>query len=239
MNEFVKLSGRSVRLLGHSIKKQVLRKMGTTKPIQESITNKLKENLAPVHLDVINESYMHNVPKGAETHFKVVVISDKFDGLPLIKFISLHQTQIEMKRWVKETQQMAELLAGELCTCKMCVIPDEVWLELGLLELPELIPISEAMKMWGDDIIDKIAVARSEAQKSTTTLAVPHPPAPRITHILLIILFKHRMVNEALKFELQNGVHALSIVAETPSQWQQGDKQIDSSPACRGVLVNN
>ena len=39
----------------------------------------------PTHLEIINESYMHNVPKGSETHFKVVVISDVFDKLPLIK----------------------------------------------------------------------------------------------------------------------------------------------------------
>ena len=28
---------------------------------------------------------MHNVPKNSETHFKVVVVSDMFDGSPLIK----------------------------------------------------------------------------------------------------------------------------------------------------------
>ena len=28
---------------------------------------------------VINESYMHNVPKGSETHFKVVVVSEQFN----------------------------------------------------------------------------------------------------------------------------------------------------------------
>lgn len=28
---------------------------------------------------------MHNVPKGAETHFKVLVVSEKFEGLSLIK----------------------------------------------------------------------------------------------------------------------------------------------------------
>ncbi len=28
---------------------------------------------------------MHNVPKGSETHFKVVVVTDKFDGVSLIK----------------------------------------------------------------------------------------------------------------------------------------------------------
>lgn len=40
-------------------------------PIEKAITQALTENLSPVHLEVVNESYMHNVPKGAETHFKV------------------------------------------------------------------------------------------------------------------------------------------------------------------------
>ena len=32
-------------------------------------------------LEVINESGMHAVPKGSETHFKVVVVSSAFEGL--------------------------------------------------------------------------------------------------------------------------------------------------------------
>jgi BolA protein len=55
------------------------------KPMEHAIRRKLTETLSPVHLDVLNESYMHNVPRGSETHFKVVVVSDKFDNLPLIK----------------------------------------------------------------------------------------------------------------------------------------------------------
>ena len=49
--------------------------------IQQRIETKLKETLAPSHLEVINESHMHNVPKGSETHFKVVVVSGRFDGM--------------------------------------------------------------------------------------------------------------------------------------------------------------
>lgn len=54
-------------------------------PIEKAITDALTENLSPVHLEVINESYMHNVPKGSETHFKVLVVSSRFESLPLIK----------------------------------------------------------------------------------------------------------------------------------------------------------
>lgn len=39
----------------------------------------------PTHLEVINESNMHNVPRGSETHFKVVVVSEAFDKESLIK----------------------------------------------------------------------------------------------------------------------------------------------------------
>lgn len=52
--------------------------------VETTIRDKLQTFLETKHLDVINESHMHNVPKDAETHFKVVVVSDKFDGLPLI-----------------------------------------------------------------------------------------------------------------------------------------------------------
>ena len=34
--------------------------------------------LAPLHLEVLDESHMHNVPPGAESHFKVLIVSDGF-----------------------------------------------------------------------------------------------------------------------------------------------------------------
>lgn len=53
--------------------------------VQARIEAKLKETLVPLHLEVINESHMHSVPKGSETHFKVVVVSPRFDGLSPVK----------------------------------------------------------------------------------------------------------------------------------------------------------
>jgi BolA protein len=50
----------------------------------QSIQEKLSAALAPTHLDVENESRMHNVPAGSETHFKVVIVSDAFEGLGLV-----------------------------------------------------------------------------------------------------------------------------------------------------------
>ena len=54
-------------------------------PVTETITQKLQSHFEPLHLEVINESKNHNVPKNSETHFKVVVVSTKFDGLKLIE----------------------------------------------------------------------------------------------------------------------------------------------------------
>jgi stress-induced morphogen len=39
---------------------------------QARIISTLRRALQPVYLDVINESYMHSVPKDAETHFRFV-----------------------------------------------------------------------------------------------------------------------------------------------------------------------
>ncbi|MDN4503498.1 transcriptional regulator BolA [Alteromonadaceae bacterium BrNp21-10] len=52
--------------------------------IQINIESKLIEHFDPAHLEVINESFQHNVPAGAETHFKVVLVTPKFDGKRLI-----------------------------------------------------------------------------------------------------------------------------------------------------------
>jgi len=47
---------------------------------RERIEEALRGALEPSHLEVTDESFMHAVPKGAETHFKVVVVSGAFGG---------------------------------------------------------------------------------------------------------------------------------------------------------------
>jgi BolA protein len=51
---------------------------------KERIEQKLASNLTPLHLEVTDESHMHSVPEGAESHFKVVVVSDRFDRSKLV-----------------------------------------------------------------------------------------------------------------------------------------------------------
>jgi BolA protein len=98
--------------------------------LHQTIEKKLGEALHPVHLEVINESGMHNVPPGSETHFKVVVVSPAFEGLG---------------------------------------------------------PVD-----------------------------------------------RHRRVNETLRDELRGGVHALSIRALTPAQWEEGERAFKSPPCLGG-----
>lgn len=47
---------------------------------QQRIETALAQNLELQHLEVQNESHGHNVPDGAESHFKVVAVSEAFAG---------------------------------------------------------------------------------------------------------------------------------------------------------------
>jgi BolA protein len=51
-----------------------------TSSMANTIEAKVRQALAPSHLEVINESGNHNVPKGSESHFKLVIVSEKFEG---------------------------------------------------------------------------------------------------------------------------------------------------------------
>jgi len=53
--------------------------------IEKIIHSKLQAEFNPTHLEVINESHMHSVPANSETHFKIVIVSEKFAGESLIK----------------------------------------------------------------------------------------------------------------------------------------------------------
>ncbi|BBI92715.1 putative regulator of penicillin binding proteins and beta lactamase transcription (morphogene) [Serratia symbiotica str. Tucson] len=52
--------------------------------VREQIEAKLKAAFEPTHLDVVDESYRHNVPVSSESHFKVVLVSDRFIGERLL-----------------------------------------------------------------------------------------------------------------------------------------------------------
>ena len=53
--------------------------------VQDEIEARLSDSLSPLELEVRNESFMHNVPADAESHFKLVIVSDKFIDMSLIE----------------------------------------------------------------------------------------------------------------------------------------------------------
>lgn len=68
------------------------------KPVETQIRAKLAANFHPEYFDVLNESHMHSVPPGSESHFKVVLVSPEFAG----------------KRQVQRHQAIYAVLAEEL-----------------------------------------------------------------------------------------------------------------------------
>ena len=86
---------------------------------QSRIQAKIQEAFAPVHLEVSDESFMHSVPPGAESHFKVLVVSERFEGQGLV---SRHRTLNQLLR--EELQGGLHALALHAWT------PDE-WFEKG------------------------------------------------------------------------------------------------------------
>ncbi len=66
--------------------------------VEEKIVQKLTAFFNIHHLSVENESHMHNVPPGSQSHFKVVLVTDDFVG----------------KNKVKQHQSVYQVLAEEL-----------------------------------------------------------------------------------------------------------------------------
>jgi BolA protein len=52
--------------------------------VQQILETKLTQVLQPEFLRVVNESSGHNVPRGSETHFRVLVVSRNFEGTNLV-----------------------------------------------------------------------------------------------------------------------------------------------------------
>ena len=49
--------------------------------IENKIINTLNECMNISSLKILNESFMHNVPKDSESHFKIVIVSNDFNDL--------------------------------------------------------------------------------------------------------------------------------------------------------------
>lgn len=88
--------------------------------VQETIIGKLQQGLSPAHLEVVNESHMHSVPPNSETHFKLVIVADGFEG----------------KRQVQRHQLVYGLLKDELASgvhaLALHTYSPQEWVETGI-----------------------------------------------------------------------------------------------------------
>lgn len=67
---------------------------------KQRIEHAINEALSPAHLDVMDESDLHAVPRDSEAHFKVLVVSEHFVGMSLLN----------------RHRRLNQLLGGELQT---------------------------------------------------------------------------------------------------------------------------
>ena len=85
--------------------------------IQSDIEAKIRDLLSPAYLEVLNESNQHNVPAGSESHFKVTIVSDEFEGKMLVA------------RHRLINQLLANELAGPIHALSMHPLPPAEWNE--------------------------------------------------------------------------------------------------------------
>lgn len=52
----------------------------SSRPIEALLISRIQAAFTPIHLELENESYKHSVPKGSESHFKLLVVSEAFVG---------------------------------------------------------------------------------------------------------------------------------------------------------------
>lgn len=91
--------------------------------VAETIQQKLQAALLPEHIEVLNESHNHHVPPNSETHFKVVLVSQEFNGLRLLA------------RHRKVNETLAHELANGVHALSMHTYTPEEW--LALAEVPQ------------------------------------------------------------------------------------------------------
>ena len=102
--------------------------------MRSTIESKLVDALAPEWVEVVDESHMHNVPKGAESHFNVFVVSDAFEGLRLV---ARHQTVY---------RALSDEMAGSVHALALKTMTPAEWKQSGggLAESPQCLGGSKA-----------------------------------------------------------------------------------------------
>lgn len=87
--------------------------------IRESIEQLLRDALPVAYLALENESDQHSGPPGRESHFKLVLVSEAFDGLALVK---RHQRVYAV---------LAEILSGPVHALALHTFTPDEWAARG------------------------------------------------------------------------------------------------------------
>ena len=83
--------------------------------IKESIKKKIEQGLAPLYLDIVDESEKHS--RGRESHFKVLIVSERFRG----------QSRLDRQRLVNGI--LREELSGLIHALAQRLMTPEEWRE--------------------------------------------------------------------------------------------------------------
>ena len=83
--------------------------------VENTLREQLRNTFEPQVLEITNESHMHSVPANSETHFKLVLVSESFNGQ---RKVSRHQAVYAA---------LADLLAGPIHALAMHLYDPEEW----------------------------------------------------------------------------------------------------------------
>lgn len=78
---------------------------------QDELFAKIQANLNPQFVKIENESHMHSSGKGADSHFKLVIVSELFDGM---RKVQRHQKLYQL--FAEDLQNGIHALALHLYT---------------------------------------------------------------------------------------------------------------------------
>lgn len=85
--------------------------------LANELESRLRAAFSPTELTLLNESHRHNVPAGAETHFKVTLVSEAFSG------------QRRVRRHQMVYAEAQDLLDGPLHALALHLYTPEEWAE--------------------------------------------------------------------------------------------------------------
>lgn len=100
--------------------------------IQAGIERKLDEAFQPEFREVINESHQHSVPPGSESHFKVTLVSARWNG---VRKVQRHQAVYAA---------LAEELAGPVHALALHLFSPEEWASANVPVSPPCLGGSKA-----------------------------------------------------------------------------------------------